>query len=40
MDRTAAVDMESHVEEKLQHENKGVMYAVVGCLEGTVFDND
>ena len=23
-----------------QHENKGVMYAVVGCLEGTVFDND
>jgi hypothetical protein len=32
--------MAPHVEEKLHQENKGVMHAVVGCLEDTVFDND
>lgn len=37
MDRTAADDHEGG---KLQHDNKGVMHAAVGGLEGTVFDND
>ena len=39
MDRAATVGMAPHVEEKLHQENKGVMHAVVGCLEDTVFDN-